>query len=195
MDWRRTSFSIRWFFRANGMKLYWRAVETMEGIRLIKQALPDVDNTGPFQCFFRLRRGARGGELVFCITARKQTDLAIVNTERLSRFASIPPTNVNWRKTCCFRIRRRMFRPMFQMRLAAERSSRLARADQRATAAVNQHLHRGDCRTFRTQREGKSPPEDLPLEERWPTTSSKARRDGLMQTGEKAGEGAAPLVS
>src|SRR6202022_1438697 len=69
------------------------AVETVEGIRLIKQALPDARTIlGISNVSFGLPPGARevvnSVFLYYCTKAG--LDLAIVNTEKLERFASIP---------------------------------------------------------------------------------------------------------
>ncbi len=69
------------------------AVETVEGIRLIKRALPDVRTIlGISNVSFGLPAGARevvnSVFLYYCTKAG--LDLAIVNTEKLERFASIP---------------------------------------------------------------------------------------------------------
>src|SRR5882757_881415 len=69
------------------------AVETMEGIRLIKQALPDTRTIlGISNVSFGLPAGARevvnSVFLYYCTKAG--LDLAIVNSEKLERFASIP---------------------------------------------------------------------------------------------------------
>src|SRR5271165_7162989 len=69
------------------------AVETMEGIRLIKQALPDTRTIlGISNVSFGLPAGARevvnSVFLYYCTKAG--LDLAIVNAEKLERFASIP---------------------------------------------------------------------------------------------------------
>src|SRR2546421_4232756 len=69
------------------------AVETIEGIRLIKQALPNVRTIlGISNVSFGLPAGARGVVnsvfLYYCTKAG--LDLAIVNAEKLERFASIP---------------------------------------------------------------------------------------------------------
>src|SRR5580704_16671248 len=70
------------------------AVETMEGIRLIKKALPDTRTIlGISNVSFGLPAGARevvnSVFLYYCTKAG--LDLAIVNAEKLERFASIPP--------------------------------------------------------------------------------------------------------
>src|SRR6202158_2974914 len=69
------------------------AVETIEGIRLIKRALPDTRTIlGISNVSFGLPAGARevvnSVFLYYCTKAG--LDLAIVNTEKLERFASIP---------------------------------------------------------------------------------------------------------
>src|SRR6202035_2666812 len=69
------------------------AGETMEGIRLIKQALPDSRTIlGISNVSFGLPAGARevvnSVFLYYCTKAG--LDLAIVNTEKIERFASIP---------------------------------------------------------------------------------------------------------
>src|ERR1700739_442759 len=69
------------------------AVETWEGIRLIKRALPDTRTIlGISNVSFGLPAGARevvnSVFLYYCTKAG--LDLAIVNTEKLERFASIP---------------------------------------------------------------------------------------------------------
>src|SRR5438105_12753407 len=69
------------------------AVETMEGIRLIKQALPDTRTIlGISNVSFGLPAAAR--EVVNSVflyhCTKAGLDLAIVNTEKIERFASIP---------------------------------------------------------------------------------------------------------
>src|SRR6202041_3344824 len=69
------------------------AVETIEGIRLIKQALPEVRTIlGISNVSFGLPAGAREGvNSVFLYHCTKAgLDLAIVNAERIERFGSIP---------------------------------------------------------------------------------------------------------
>jgi len=69
------------------------AVETMEGIRLIKQALPDVRTIlGISNVSFGLPAGAREvvNSIFLYYCTKAGLDLAIVNTEKLERFASIP---------------------------------------------------------------------------------------------------------
>ena len=68
-------------------------METVEGIRVIKKALPDTRTIlGISNVSFGLPAGARevvnSVFLYYCTKAG--LDLAIVNTEKLERFASIP---------------------------------------------------------------------------------------------------------
>src|SRR5207244_12571158 len=69
------------------------AVETIEGIRLIEQALPDVRTIlGISNVSFGLPAGAREvvNSVFLYYSTKAGLDLAIVNTEKLERFASIP---------------------------------------------------------------------------------------------------------
>src|SRR3989442_8527207 len=69
------------------------AVETVEGIRLIKQALPEVRTIlGISNVSFGLPAGAREvvNSVFLFYSTKTGLDLAIVNTERIERFASIP---------------------------------------------------------------------------------------------------------
>src|SRR5437879_5840810 len=70
------------------------AVETIEGIRLIKQALPNVRTIlGISNVSFGLQAGAREGvnAVVLYYCTKPGLDLAIVNAEKLERFASLDP--------------------------------------------------------------------------------------------------------
>ena len=69
------------------------AVETVEGIRLIKQELPDARTIlGISNVSFGLPASAREVMNSFFLYyyTKARLDLAIVNTEKLERFASIP---------------------------------------------------------------------------------------------------------
>src|SRR5437899_1542569 len=69
------------------------AVETVEGIRLIKQALPDVRTLlGISNVSFGLPAGAREvvNSVFLYYGTKAGLDLASVNTEKIERFASIP---------------------------------------------------------------------------------------------------------
>src|SRR6202521_5759320 len=175
------------------------AVETVEGIRLIKQALPDTRTIlGISNVSFGLPPGARevvnSVFLYYCTKAG--LDLAIVNTEKLERFASIPeherrlaenllfshpPTNV----------------PADHSKAALLRSVpadwREQTKEQRA--AVNQFYIAAIAEHFRTAtKKQKISAADLPLDERLANYIIEGTRDGLVADLErKRSEGAAPL--
>ena len=92
---RKTSSSIRWCFPAPPATptTSAAAVETIEGIRLVKEKLPYVKTVlGISNVSFGLPAAARevvnSVFLYYCTKAG--LDLAIVNAEKLERFASIP---------------------------------------------------------------------------------------------------------
>jgi 5-methyltetrahydrofolate--homocysteine methyltransferase len=175
------------------------AVETMEGIRLIKQALPDVCTIlGISNVSFGLPAGARevvnSVFLYYCTKAG--LDLAIVNTEKIERFASIaeherklaenllfshPPVNI----------------PADHPRAALLRDVpadwREQHKEQRA--AVNQFHIAAITEHFRTaSKKEKTRSTDLPLDERLANYIIQGTRDGLIEDlDRKRGQGAAPL--
>src|SRR5258707_3484801 len=146
------------------------AVETMEGIRLIKQALPDVRTIlGISNVSFGLPAGARevvnSVFLYYCTKAG--LDLAIVNTERLERFASIPPHERELAENLLFS------HPPKDVPADVSNAVLLRNvpADLRETtkeqrAAVNQHYIAAIAEHFRTaKKKEKARAADLPLEE------------------------------
>jgi len=175
------------------------AVETMEGIRLIKQALPDTRTIlGISNVSFGLPAGARevvnSVFLYYCTKAG--LDLAIVNTERLERFASISPHERELAENLLFS------HPPKEV--PAEHSNaallRDVPADWRQQnkeqrAAVNQHYIAAIAEHFRTAtKKEKTRAADLPLDERLANYIIEGTRDGLIVDLEKKrAEGAAPL--
>src|SRR5712671_3481807 len=175
------------------------AVETMEGIRLIKQALPDVRTIlGISNVSFGLPAGARevvnSVFLYYCTKAG--LDLAIVNTEKLERFASIPANERELAENLLFS------HPPKDM--PADHSNagllRDVPADWREQtkeqrAAVNQHYIAAIAEHFRTtKKKEKARAADVPLDERLANYIIEGTRDGLIVDLEKKrGEGAAPL--
>ena len=175
------------------------AVETIEGIRLIKQALPDVRTIlGISNVSFGLPAGARevvnSVFLYYCTKAG--LDLAIVNTERLERFASIPEHE-----------RRLAENLLFSHPPAAVPADhanavllkdvpadwREQRKEQRA--AVNQFHIAAITEHFRTaKKKDKTRAADLPLDQRLANYIIEGTRDGLIEDlDRKRAEGAAPL--
>src|SRR5580692_10122199 len=171
------------------------AVETMEGIRLIKQALPDTRTIlGISNVSFGLPPGARevvnSVFLYYCTKAG--LDLAIVNTEKLERFASIPQHERDLAENLLFS------HPPKDVPadLSQAELLRNAPADWREQrAAVNQYYIAAITEHFRTaKKKEKVRAADLPLDERLSNYIIEGTRDGLIGDLEKKrAEGAAPL--
>src|SRR2546430_4408010 len=175
------------------------AVETMEGIRLIKRALPDVRTIlGISNVSFGLPAGARevmnSVFLYYCTKAG--LDLAIVNTEKIERFASIPAHERELAENLL------VSHPPKDVP-ADHSNAKLLRdvhADWRQQskeqrAAVNQYYIAAITEHFRTaKKKEKARAADLPLDERLSNYIIEGTRDGLIDDLErKRGEGTAPL--
>jgi 5-methyltetrahydrofolate--homocysteine methyltransferase len=175
------------------------AVETVEGIRLIKQALPDVRTIlGISNVSFGLPAGARevvnSVFLYYCTKAG--LDLAIVNTEKLERFASIPQHERDLAENLLFshppkdvpadHSQAELFRNV-------PADWREQKKEQRA--AVNQYHIAAIAEYFRTaKKKEKKLAADLPLDERLANYIIEGTRDGLIADLErKRAEGASPL--
>jgi 5-methyltetrahydrofolate--homocysteine methyltransferase len=175
------------------------AVETIEGIRLIKQKIPYVRTVlGISNVSFGLPPGARevvnSVFLYYCTKAG--LDLAIVNAERIERFPSIPE------------IERKLAEDLLFNHVPAAVAEnhpntailRGAPADWREQsreqkAAVNQFHIAAIAEHFRgagTRKKAK--PEDLPLDQRLPNYILEGSKDGLIADLDlKRAEGATPL--
>jgi len=175
------------------------AVETMEGIRLIKQALPDVRTIlGISNVSFGLPAGARevvnSVFLYYCTKAG--LDLAIVNTEKIDRFASIPPHERELAENLLFSHPPKDV-PADHSNAALLRNApadwRKQSKEQRA--AINQYYIAAITEHFRTtKKKEKAHAADLPLDERLANYIIEGTRDGLIADLErKRGEGAPPL--
>jgi 5-methyltetrahydrofolate--homocysteine methyltransferase len=175
------------------------AVETMEGIRLIKKALPDTRTIlGISNVSFGLPPGARevvnSVFLYYCTKAG--LDLAIVNTEKLERFASIPEHERELAENLLFQ------HP--PKHVPADHSGaellKNVPADWREQskeqrAALNQFHIAAITEHFRTATKKENVrAEDLPLDERLANYIVQGTRDGLIEDLEKKrAEGATPL--
>jgi len=175
------------------------AVETMEGIHLIKQALPDVRTIlGISNVSFGLPPGARevvnSVFLYYCTKAG--LDLAIVNTEKLERFASIPSHERELAENLLFSHPSKEI-PADHSNAALLRNVpqdwREQNKEQRA--AVNQFHIAAITEHFRTaKKKDKTRAADLPLDERLANYIIEGTRDGLVGDLEKKrAEGTAPL--
>jgi 5-methyltetrahydrofolate--homocysteine methyltransferase len=129
------------------------AVETIEGVRLIKQELPLVKTIlGISNVSFGLPPAAREvvNSVFLYYSTKAGLDLAIVNTERLERFASIPSE---------------------ERRLAEKLLFETPPPD--AIAATAEHFRKAAVQVRKR-------PEDLPLEERLARYIIEGSRDGLI---------------
>ena len=175
------------------------AVETMEGIRLIKKAMPDVRTIlGISNVSFGLPGGARevvnSVFLYYCTKAG--LDLAIVNTEKVERFASIPEHERELAENLLFQHALKSApsdHPNAELLRNAPADWREQSKEQKA--ALNQFHIAAITEHFRTAtKKEKVRAEDLPLDERLANYIIQGTRDGLIGDLEKKrGEGAGPL--
>jgi 5-methyltetrahydrofolate--homocysteine methyltransferase len=175
------------------------AVETVEGIRLIKQALPDVRTIlGISNVSFGLPAGARevvnSVFLYYCTKAG--LDLAIVNTEKLERFASIPQHERNLAENLLFsHPPKDVPADHSQVELLSNVPADWREQKKEQRAAVNQYHIGAIAEYFRTaKKKEKKLAADLPLDERLANYIIEGTRDGLIADLErKRAEGASPL--
>ncbi len=175
------------------------AVETMEGIRLIKETLPDTRTIlGISNVSFGLPAGARevvnSVFLYYCTKAG--LDLAIVNTEKLERFASIPEHERRLAEDLLFQHKPKDIaadHPHAELLREVPADWRLQSKEQKA--AINQHHIAAITDHFRTtKKKDKAKGEELPLDERLSNYIIQGTRDGLVADLErKRAEGIAPL--
>ena len=170
------------------------AVETIEGIRLVKEKLPYVKTVlGISNISFGLPATARevvnSVFLYYCTKAG--LDLAIVNAEKLERFASIPVEERRLAENLLFNA------PAVD---AADESLRTAPEDWRQQtagqkAALNQWHIAAITEHFRkSTRRTKAQAADLPLDQRLSNYIIEGSKDGLIGDLErKRADGAAPL--
>jgi len=170
------------------------AVETIEGIRLVKEQLPYVKTVlGISNISFGLPATARevvnSVFLYYCTKAG--LDLAIVNAEKLERFASIPEEERRLAENLLFNS------PAVN---SDDESLRTAPEDWRQQtpaqkAGLNQYHIAAIAEHFRQAgKREKVKAEDLPLDERLANYIIQGTRDGLIPDLElKRAEGVSPL--
>ncbi len=176
------------------------AVETLEGIRLIKQALPDTRTIlGISNVSFGLPAGARevvnSVFLYYCTKAG--LDLAIVNTERLERFASIPEHERRLAENVLFQHAPKDVpadHPRAELLKNVPSDWRQQSKEQKA--AINNYHIVAITEYFRSStKKEKVKAEDLPLDQRLANYIIEGTRDGLVEDLEKKrAEGANPLA-
>ena len=159
------------------------AVETIEGLRLIKERIPYVKTVlGISNISFGLPAAARevvnSVFLYYCTKAG--LDLAIVNAEKLERFASIPSEERALAENLLFN------GPMdADWRLQAREEK--AAANQHHIAAITEHFRGATARV-------KKKAADLPLDELLANYIIEGSKDGLIaDLDRKRAEGMAPL--
>src|ERR1019366_135813 len=170
------------------------AVETIEGIRLVKENIPYVKTVlGISNISFGLPAAARevvnSVFLYYCTKAG--LDLAIVNAEKLERFASIPVEERRLAENLLFNS------PAVE---AADESLRSAPGDWRQQtaeqkAAINQwHIAAITDHFRKTGKRVKQHADDLPLNQRLANYIIEGTKDGLIPDLErKRAEGMGPL--
>ncbi len=166
------------------------AVETIEGVRLVKENIPYVRTIlGVSNVSFGLPPTAREVvNSVFLYHATKAgLDLAIVNTEKLERFASIPEEErilaerllFNWPDP-------EKFPGLSDDWREQTREERIA-VNQHNIAAITEFFRRAGAKE-------KKPTAQLPLDERLARYIIEGTKDGLIaDLNRKLAEGAAPL--
>ncbi len=170
------------------------AVETIEGIRLVKENLPFVKTVlGISNISFGLPAAARevvnSVFLYYCTKAG--LDLAIVNAEKLERFASIPEEERRLAENLLFNSPA-VDSPNEDLRTAPEdwreqTAQQKTGINQFHIAAITDHFRQAGKRE-------KVKAEDLPLDERLANYIIQGTRDGLApDLDRKLAEGATPL--
>ncbi|MGP8155669.1 MAG: methionine synthase [Candidatus Acidiferrales bacterium] len=175
------------------------AVETIEGIRLIKQRIPYVRTVlGISNVSFGLPPGAREVvNSVFLYYATKAgLDLAIVNAERIERFPSIPEGERTLAENLLFNHPPAEIpenHPQAALLRGAPADWRAQSREQKAAinqfhiAAISAHFRGAGTRK-------KARPEDLPLDQRLANYILEGSKDGLIgDLDRKLAEGVAPL--
>ncbi len=175
------------------------AVETIEGIRLIKQRIPHVRTVlGISNVSFGLPAGARevvnSVFLYYCTKAG--LDLAIVNAERIERFPSIPEGERTLAENLLFNHPPAEIpenHPQATLLRGAPPDWREQTREQKAAinqfhiAAISAHFRAAGARK-------KARPEDLPLDQRLANYILEGSKDGLIgDLDRKLAEGVAPL--
>jgi 5-methyltetrahydrofolate--homocysteine methyltransferase len=175
------------------------AVETIEGIRLIKQSIPDVRTVlGISNVSFGLPAGARevvnSVFLYYCTKAG--LDLAIVNAEKIERFPSIPEHERKLAENLLFNhvpAEVPAEHPRAELLRGAPADWRAQSREQKA--AINQWHIAAIAEYFRSAtKKEKKRAADLPIDERLANYIIEGTRDGLVaDLDRKRADGTPPL--
>ncbi|MBK7929920.1 MAG: methionine synthase [Bryobacterales bacterium] len=168
------------------------AVETIEGVRLIKEKIPHVKTVlGVSNISFGLPAAARevvnSVFLYYCTKAG--LDLAIVNAEKLERFASLDPHERALAENLLFN------RPVPAAGGLLDAPEDWRQQTREQKAAINQHHIAAIAEHFRTAvAKERISAAELPLDDRLSRYIIEGSKDGLVDDLErKRAEGAAPL--
>lgn len=165
------------------------AVETIEGLRLIKEQIPYVKTVlGVSNVSFGLPASAREiVNSVFLYYATKAgLDLAIVNAEKLERFASIPVEERRLAEALLFNTPPASMPGVSEDWREQSREEKIA-VNQHNIAAISEHFRGAQARVKKSAAE-------LPLDERLANYIIEGTKDGLVEDLErKRAEGMAPL--
>jgi 5-methyltetrahydrofolate--homocysteine methyltransferase len=175
------------------------AVETIEGIRLIKQAIPFVRTVlGISNVSFGLPAGAR--EVVNSVflyhCTKAGLDLAIVNAERIERFAQIPEAERKLAENLLFNnVPESVPDDHPQVSLLRGAPSDWREQSREQKAAINQFHIAAISAHFRgSGGRKKARAQDLPLDQRLPNYILEGSKDGLIDDlNRKREEGVSPL--
>jgi 5-methyltetrahydrofolate--homocysteine methyltransferase len=175
------------------------AVETIEGVRLIKEKIPGVKTIlGISNISFGLPASAREvvNSVFLYYTTKAGLDLAIVNAEKLERFASIPEDERRLAESLLFNSPPVDFpasHPQAELFRAASEDWRHQTREQKA--AINQFHIAEIAEHFRRRiAPKKAKAADLPLDTRLANYIIEGTKDGLIPDLErKRAEGTPPL--
>jgi 5-methyltetrahydrofolate--homocysteine methyltransferase len=175
------------------------AVETIEGIRLIKKAIPYVRTVlGISNVSFGLPAGAR--EVVNSVflyhCTKAGLDLAIVNAERIERFAQIPDAERKLAESLLFNsVPESVPDDHPQVSLLRGAPSDWREQSREQKAAINQFHIAAISAHFRgSGGRKKARAQDLPLDQRLPNYILEGSKDGLIDDlNRKREEGVSPL--
>ena len=174
------------------------AVETLEAVRLIKQEIPFVKTIlGISNVSFGLPPAAREVvNAVFLYHATKAgLDLAIVNTERIQRFAGIPPEQRALAEALLFNTPPADVPPDHpQAALLRDAPADWRRQSREQRVAINQHHIAAVASYFRAAAARHERRDELSLDERLARYIIEGTKDGLIaDLDRKLAEGATPL--
>ncbi|MBN9659749.1 MAG: methionine synthase [Acidobacteria bacterium] len=165
------------------------AVETIEGLRLVKEKIPFVKTVlGVSNVSFGLPAAAREiVNSVFLYYATKAgLDLAIVNAEKLERFASIPVEERRLAEALLFNTPPASMPGVSEDWREQSREEKIA-VNQHNIAVISEHFRGAQARVKKVAAE-------LPLDERLGNYIIEGTKDGLVEDLErKRAEGMAPL--